>query len=334
LERECGADYFGVALVEEGIKLRRAGISAPILIFGGLFNDQVGVYLDHDLELTASSVEKLKLIDAVAGAKGKRAKVHVKIDTGMGRIGIRPASAHKVFEAARECRNCDLVGVFTHFATSDERDLGFTRIQLERFNEALKFFPSNSLAMPLRHAANSGALLQFPDGMLEMVRCGLTLFGVSPSEHLQDVVRPSLKPVMRVTSKVVYFKVVLAGDSVSYGRTWTAHEDTRVITIPIGYGDGYPRALSSKGEVLVRGRRHRIVGRVCMDQVMVGIGDSEAFNGDEVVLVGTSGVERITIEELATHAGTIPYEILTGLNLRIPRRYLRNGDVVAVDHVA
>ena len=152
--------------------------------------------------------------------------------------------------------------------------------------------------------------------------------------HLQDVVHRILEPVLRVTSKVVYFKVVLAGDSVSYGRTWVAPQNTRVITIPIGYGDGYPRSLSNNAEVLVRGARHRVVGRVCMDQTMVGIGDSEAFNGDEVVLVGASGSERITIEELATHAGTIPYEILTALNLRIPRRYLKNGQVVAVEHVA
>ena len=333
LERECQADYFGVALVEEGVKLRQAGIRAPILIFGGILSDQVGVYLEHDLDLTASSVDKLLLIESVAKAHGKRARIHVKIDTGMGRIGVRPSSAKKVFEAACAAQHCQLVGVFTHFATSDEPDLSFTREQLQRFNACLRFFPETGREFPLRHAANSGALFQVPGSALDMVRCGVSLFGVSPSEHLDGVVSKALRPVMKVLSRVVYFKVVQTGESVSYGRTWTAECDTRVVTIPVGYGDGYTRALSNRAQVLIRGRRFPIIGRVCMDQIMVNIGKGEAFNGDEVVLVGEQGKERITIEELAFLAGTISYEVLTALNLRIPRRYLQKGVVVSEDHI-
>lgn len=338
LERECSADYFGVALVEEGMRLRKAGIQTPILIFGGIFNDQVQVYLDYDLDLTASSVDKLKLIEAVAKERGKRARIHIKIDTGMGRIGVRPASAHKVFEAAINATNCELVGVFTHFATADEEDLEFSRLQLTKFNECLNFFTQRNLPLPIRHAANSGAIIQFSQSDLDMVRCGISLFGVSPSAHLAPTVDSLLKPVMKVTSRVVYFKVVQPGESVSYGRTWTATTNTRVVTIPIGYGDGYSRALSSRNDalgqdVLIRGKRYPIIGRVCMDQIMVKIDQDEAYNGDEVVLIGAQEGERIVVEELAARMGTIPYEVLTNLNLRIPRRYLRDGRVVAQEYV-
>ncbi len=338
LERECSADYFGVALVEEGMQLRKAGIKTPILIFGGIFNDQVQVYLDYDLDLTASSIDKLMLIEEVAKMRGMRARIHIKIDTGMGRIGVRPASAQKVFEAAMHAANCDLVGVFSHFATADESNLEFSKQQLSSFNDCIQFFTQQKRSMPIRHIANSGAILQLPESHLDMVRCGISLFGVSPSDHLTPTVKSLFKPVMKITSRVVYFKVVQPGESVSYGRTWTAKQNTRVVTIPIGYGDGYSRALSGDSdaigaEVIIRGKRYPIIGRVCMDQIMVDIGRDEAFNGAEVVLVGTQDSERITIEELAGHMRTIPYEVLTGLNLRIPRKYLRHNQIVARDQI-
>jgi len=336
LEQECSVDFLGVALVEEGVRLRQAGIETPILIFGGIFSDQVGVYLDYDLDIAASSLDKLLLINAEAAARGKKARIHIKIDTGMGRIGVRPTSARKVFEAAVSASSCELIGVFTHFATADEEDLSFTHLQLQRFNECLSFFAEKNLPLPLRHAANSGGLLQLPETALDdldMARCGISLFGIAPSDNLRPLVSKILKPVMKISSRVVYFKVVQAGESVSYGRTWTAKRNTRVVTIPVGYGDGYSRALSNCGEVLIRGKRYPIVGRVCMDQIMVSIGDDEAFNGDEVVLVGTQMSEQITIEQLAKLMGTISYEVLTALNLRIPRRYLHNGTVV-LEHIS
>lgn len=333
LEEDCGADYFGVALVEEGVRLRRAGIKTPILVFGGLFTDQVGIYLDHGLDLTASSIDKLRLIDEVARTRNVRARVHLKIDTGMGRIGVRPESAPALFDAALRCTSTDIVGAFTHFATADEADLTFTHEQLERFLAAVQPYQSKASAPLCLHAANSGALLQLPETHLDMVRAGISLFGVAPSSYLEPLVQGILKPVMRVTSRVVFFKVVKAGASVSYGRTWIASEDTRVVTIPLGYGDGYPRALSNRAEVLIRGNRYPIVGRVCMDQIMVAIGQGESYNGDEVVLVGAQNQEHIRIEELAARAGTIPYEILTALNLRIPRRYVKNGCTAAHDEV-
>jgi len=331
LDRECQVDYLGVAIVEEGVRLREAGVQAPILVFGGVLNDQVGIYLKHNLDLTASSVDKLALIESVAKDEGARARIHIKIDTGMGRLGVRPSSARNVFEAAIAAQHCEVVGAFTHFATADEEDLSFARTQLDRFIKCLRFFPEHNRSSPECHAANSGALLQLPESHLDMVRCGITLFGVSPSENLRPLVARLLKPVMKVSSRVVYFKVVQAGESVSYGRSWTAQHNTRVVTIPLGYGDGYMRGLSNRAEVLIHGKRYPVIGKVCMDQIMVDIGEGTAYNGDEVVLIGEQGNERISIEELATHADTIPYEILTALNQRIPRRYVRGSGVVAAE---
>lgn len=326
---EEGSDYFGVAIVEEGVRLRRAGVSTPILIFGGIFTDQLGVYLDYDLDITASSVEKVRLIDATAAGRGVRARVHIKIDTGMGRIGVRPESAEKLIEETLRARHCELIGVFTHLATADERDQSFTREQLEKFLQVCSYFERRGLPMPQRHVANSAAVLGPPMSYLDMVRPGLALFGVTPAKHLCGVV--PLQPVMKVSSRVVFFKVVTTGSTVSYGRTWKAERATRVVTIPVGYGDGYPRALSNRGEVLIRGKRYPIVGRVCMDQIMVSVGDDEAFNGDEVVLIGPQGDANISVEEVSESIGAIPYEILTALNLRIPRTFLEAGEIVGAE---
>lgn len=310
-----GADALGVALVEEGVELRREGITVPILVFGGILTDQIEIYIKHDLDLTASSPSKLQQIDDVARRLGKRARVHIKIDTGMGRIGVRPESAPELFRVAAGASHCDVVGIFSHLATADEPDRTFTDRQTALFREVTSQW--KGVTRPLLHLANSAAVLRYRETHFDMVRPGIALFGVMPGG---DVVNSlGLKPVMRVTSRVVYFKVVPAGNSVSYGRTWIAPVDSRVVTVPIGYGDGYPRALSNRGEVLIRGKRFPIVGRVCMDQIMINIGNGEAYNGDEVVLIGSEGSERVSLEELASSIGTIPYEILTALNLRIPR---------------
>jgi alanine racemase len=199
-----------------------------------------------------------------------------------------------------------------------------TALQVERFAEACAHFDRLGAPMPTRHLANSGGVLHFPGTWLDMVRPGIILYGVLPDPASRATI--ALRPALSLLSQVVYFKVVKAGRPVSYGATWTPARDTRVVTVPIGYGDGWPRALSSRGEVLVRGERYPMVGRVCMDQFMVDIGDGSAFNEDEVVLVGRQGDETIRVEDVAVTAGTIPYEILTGLNLRIPRSYVRSDD--------
>lgn len=319
---QAGADAFGVALLEEGIALRRAGIQTPILVFGGIVGGQIKHFLDYNLDLTASSISKLEAIEAEAKARGKRARAHLKIDTGMERIGVHHYSAAGLFRRAQSCEHCDVVGIFSHFATAAESDLSFAAEQLHRFNTVCQQWTLPG--MPVRHIANSGAILQLPGSYLDMVRAGICLYGVYPERPLAG--RLELRPVMSLKSEVVYFKVVKAGSGISYGHTWRAETDTRVVTIPIGYGDGYPRALSNTGRVLIRGLSYPIVGRVCMDQIMVNIGLGEAYNGDEVVLIGQQGPSSITVEELAERAGMIPYELLTALNLRVPRRYHRGSD--------
>jgi alanine racemase len=315
-----GAPMLGVAYLEEGMRLRQEGVRAPILVLGGIVGEQIPRFLEHDLVLTASSVDKLRAIEEHAAALGVRAKVHLKIDTGMERIGVHWYSAGALLEASLACRHVDVEGIFTHLANADEADLGHARLQLERFAEVVSFYERRSLPTPLRHAANSGAIVQLPESRLDMVRPGILFYGARPSPAVPAIV--PVQGAMRWVTRVVYFKVVGAGNPVSYGSTWAPTAATRVITLPVGYGDGYGRALSNRAHVLVRGVRCPVVGRVCMDQLMVELGpDGTAYNGDEVVLLGTQGEATIGTEELAEWAGTIPHEILVAINTRVPRVY-------------
>jgi alanine racemase len=318
--QEQGVEQLGVAFVEEGIALRQAGITAPILVLGGIFGRQVAQFIAHDLEITVSSLDKLRQVEAAAEALGRKAVIHLKIDTGMERIGVHSYSARTFIEAAVASRWCVLKGLYSHLACADDPSSPMTLQQLERFLEACAHIERIGAPMPLRHLANSGGVLHFPETRLDMVRPGILLYGVLPDPASQRTV--DVRPAMSLTSQVVYFKVVKAGNPVSYGATWAPVHDTRVVTVPIGYGDGYPRALSSRGEVLIRGHRYPIVGRICMDQFMVDIGQDSAWNEDEVVLIGSHDGDAITAEALAQAAGIIPYEVLVGLNERIPREYL------------
>lgn len=319
-----GIDQLGVAFLEEGIALRRAGIRVPILVLGGIFGPQAGQFIANDLEITVSSLDKLRQVEAAAQALGRKAIIHLKIDTGMERIGVHHYSAGPFIEAAVASRQCTLKGIYSHLACADDPASPMTALQVERFAEACAHFDRLGAPMPLRHLANSGGVLHFPQTHLDLVRPGILMYGVLPDPASRRTVE--VRPALSLISQVVYFKVVKAGQPVSYGSTWTPAQDTRVVTIPIGYGDGYPRALSSdgqstRGEVLIRGRRHPIIGRICMDQFMVDIGRDSAWNEDEAVLVGAQGDATIPVEAVAHAAGTIPYEILTGLNERIPRVY-------------
>jgi alanine racemase len=321
-----GVDQLGVAFLEEGVALRNAGIHLPILVLGGIFGPQAAEFIGHDLEITVSSLDKLRQVEAAAQALGRKATIHLKIDTGMERIGVHSYSAGSFIEAAVASRWCTLKGIYSHLACADDPDSPMTALQAERFADACAHFERLDAPMPLRHLANSGGVLHFPETWLDMVRPGILLYGVQPDQASQRTV--DVRPALSLVSQVVYFKVVQAGHPVSYGATWSSARDTRVVTIPIGYGDGYPRALSShalspRGEVLIHGRRYPIIGRICMDQFMVDIGQDSAWNEDEVVLVGTRDGASLTVEALAEAAGTIPYEILTGLAERIPRFHLQ-----------
>jgi alanine racemase len=318
LER-IGAPYLGVAYLEEGVRLRQHGVRMPVLVLGGLVGSQVPRFLEHDLTLTASSVDKLRAIDECAAAGKRTATVHLKIDTGMERIGVHWYSAERLLEESLRCRHLRVEGIFTHLANADTGELGHARLQLERFAEVLRFYERRSLPTPLRHAANSGAILQLPESHLDLVRPGILFYGAGPSA---EVPAPSsVGQALRWVTRVVFFKVVEAGNPISYGSTFTPEARTRVVTLPVGYGDGYARSMSGRAQAILRGKRYPVVGRICMDQVMVSIGWDSAWNGDEVVLLGRDGAAAITIEEMAAWAGTIPHEILTSINTRVPRLY-------------
>lgn len=315
-----GAASLGVAFLEEGVMLREAGIHLPILVMGGVFGDQLPMFLRHGLTVTASSIDKLGHIDDTAREMGVTAKVHLKIDTGMERIGVHYYNAHGLLERAAGCRHAKVEGIYSHFANSDDADLTSARIQLSRFLDVLQWYDKQGVPPPLRHIANSGAILQMPESHLDMVRPGILLYGVYPAAEVRRTI--AVQPALSWKSRVVYFKVVAPDHPVSYGSTWRSDHPVRVVTVPVGYGDGYFRALSNASHVIIRGQRYPVVGRVCMDQIMVNIEWDTAYNGDEVVLLGTDGAAVITCEDLAAWAGTIPYEILTNINTRVPRVYV------------
>ena len=315
-----GAGQFGVAFVEEGLALRRGGITMPILVLGGILGRQVGQMIRNDLEITVSSLDKLRQVEATAEQLGRQATIHLKIDTGMERIGVHSYSCGPLIEAAVASRWCHVKGVYSHLACADDPSSPMTALQLARFRDACAHFDRLGAPMPIRHLANSGGVLHAPDTWLDMVRPGIVLYGVMPDPASRPTI--AVRPALSLMSQVVYFKVVKAGHPVGYGATWAPQVDTHLATVPIGYGDGYQRALSSRGQVLIRGQRKPIVGRVCMDQFMVDLGpQGTAYVEDDVVLIGGQGGETIRVEEVASSAGTIPYEILTHLNERIPREY-------------
>ena len=319
LFEELNTDYLGVAVVEEGILLREKGINIPILVLGGVWGNQVPLFLKHNLTITASSIDKLNQIDDTAGQMNVKAKVHLKIDTGMERIGAHYYNAEKFLDAAYNCQNIKVEGIYSHFANSDAYDLTYAKLQLERFNEVLSYFEKRSIETPIRHFANSGAILQLPEANFDMVRPGIMLFGVYPTKEVNKTLE--IKPALTWKSLVVFFKVIKPNHPVGYDSTFTTDHNIRAVTIPVGYGDGYLRSMSHKAEVLIRGKRFPVIGIISMDQIVANIENESAYNGDEVILLGNDGLNIITCQELADWAGTNPYEILTNINTRVPRVY-------------
>ncbi len=322
LFQSLGADYLGVAVLEEGILLRQNGIDLPILVMGGILGNQIPHFFKYHLTLTASSIEKLEEIEETAKAFHARPKVHLKIDTGMERLGVHYYNAEKFLERSLYCSHLEIEGIFSHFANADARDLSHARLQLERFSEVLSFYEKRSVPFPpLRHMANSGAILQLPESYFDMVRPGILLYGVYPSPEVPRSI--PVRPALTWKSRVVFFKIIQPGHPVGYGSTWSTDHPVHAVTVPVGYGDGYFRAMSGKAHVLIRGKKYPVVGVISMDQIVVNLESDSAYVNDEVVLIGTQGNESITCEDLAEWAGTIPYEILTNINTRVPRLYLK-----------
>jgi alanine racemase len=313
-----GIDYLGVGFLEEGILLRNAGVVAPILVLGGVLGEQTASFLEHNLEITVSSIELARRINAEAGSAGRKARVHLKIDTGMERIGVRPENAMAFVRETASLPGIDLVGIYSHLATADEKDKSFAREQLQKFSGLIRTVEAAGIRIPLKHIANSGAILDIPEARFDMVRAGMMLYGVYPSRETSESV--PVKPTLSLKSKVVFLKEVPAGKSIGYGRTYVTKKPTRIATIPVGYGDGYSRMLSHKVEVLIRGKRYPGVGTVCMDQMMVDVGnDTSVHVGDDVTLIGRDGNDEITPWDIAGKIGTNQYEVLCMIAARVPR---------------
>jgi alanine racemase len=310
---ELGADMLGVALVEEGRELREAGIDAPVLVMGATFPEQAEAPVLFSLSVA-------KALSEAAYKRGTTVDVHVKIDTGMGRIGIAPEDAPDFIEALRKLRNISVQGLMTHFADADLRDKQFASKQMDRFEALHRALEARKISVPVRHAANSAAVLDFRRALFTMVRPGLMLYGYNPLEG--GAFAADLRPVLSLVTRIAFIKKVAAGVPISYGRTFTTKRESTIATLLIGYADGYPRGLSNKGEALVRGVRVPVVGRVCMDMCMIDVTDVPAVcEGDDVVLIGSQGGERITADDIAAKLGTIAYEVLCGISSRVPRIY-------------
>ena len=323
---------YAAATYEEAHVLREAGVKKPILILGYTFPYCYEELIREEIRPAVYRRDTVEELVAAAAKVGKKAKVHIKVDTGMGRIGITPDEEGLEFvRFLIEHPELEVEGIFTHFAKSDEADKTSANHQLELFQNFIdKIQTELGITIPVKHCSNSAAILEMPQANMDMVRAGITTYGLYPSEEVSKDIVP-LRAAMSLYSHIVYCKTIHAGQSVSYGGLFTATKDTRVATIPVGYGDGYPRSLSGKGYVLIHGKKAPILGRVCMDQFMVDISEiPEAMEGDKVTLLGMDGTERITAEELGELSGRFNYEFVCDLGKRIPRVYIQHGEITEV----
>ena len=315
----AGAEALAVALVDEGVALREAGLTVPILVLGASLPEELRMGARFGLTMTVCTPKAVRAAQEAAEAEGVEAQVHLKLDTGMNRIGARnEAEVQAVQAALRGCPRVRLTGAFTHFADADGEDMAFTRMQMERFKALSAPLPAGIV----RHCANSAAAHRLPEAAFDMVRAGISLYGYPPVGT-----ELPLKPCMRWTSVVTHVKEIAPGDAVSYGCTFTADRPLRVATVACGYGDGYHRAASGRAQVIIHGRRAPVIGRICMDQMMADVtGLPPVAPGDEVVLIGRDGTACITAEDVAGWAGTISYEVLLAATGRVPRVWTHDID--------
>ena len=333
-----GADWFAVSNLEEALQLRRAGIETPVLVLGYTPADKAGTLSLENVSQCVYSLEYARDLSRFAQEAGVKVNIHLKIDTGMSRLGFYYQDISRDEAAVEEVKEaCSLPGlvpqgIFTHFAVSDEGQAGdaFTMRQFGCLKEMIESLARAGVNFPVRHCANSAGVFDYPLSHLDMVRAGIVLYGLYPSGELRS--RPDLKPALALKSVVSHVKTLLPGDTVSYGRKFTAQHEMRVATVPVGYADGYPRLLSPGGaEVLIGGKRCPILGRICMDQLMADVTALDQVRvGDTVTLIGRDGEEEITADELAEKEGTINYEVVCALSKRVPRVYVKNGKVDSI----
>ena len=324
-----GADAFSVALVEEAIQLRKSGFKQPVLVLGSIPEENYLQAIENDISLTVFSGEAAMSISRVAEKCGKRAKIHIKLDTGMSRLGyVIGEENKKVVEEILEISKLPAVeieGVFSHFSTSDEEDKSYTILQLERFKSVCDALKEKGLSDIICHIANSGAIMMYPEAHMDMVRPGIILYGLYPSNDV-DKSRLSLKPVMTLKTEITNIKTLEKGRGISYGKEYITDGPTKVATVPIGYADGYVRSTAKEGMMLVSGQKVKILGRICMDQCMIDVTDVNNINvGDEVIVFSD---KEILADDVAKWTGTINYEVVCLVSKRIPRVYIKNGEAV------
>lgn len=318
---KTGFDYLGVASIEEAVQLRQNGIKLPILSLGPIPSGSEEDCILFDVEQAVSAPDELKRLAVFAKKIQKTAYVHIKIETGMHRTGVRAGEdLAKLLDKIKACELIQIKGVFTHFAQSDTFDKDYTRAQITEFNKAVEQIKNAVGDCGLVHAANSGGILSYPEYAFDMVRAGIACYGYYPSSQTEQPI--NLKPVLSLKTAIVAINKLYKGESVSYGSRFTAQKDMLVAVLPVGYGDGYKRALSNKAEVLVGKKRAKILGTICMDMLMIDVTDIKAQVGDEVILIGENEFDKISAEELAEHAQTISYEILLSFTKRVPKVYL------------
>ncbi|HHW57109.1 MAG TPA: alanine racemase [Clostridia bacterium] len=325
---ENGIYYLAVATVEEALELRECGIDFPILIFGYTPLTQAKELVRYDITQTVFDIRYVKELEKIALSIGKRAKVHVKIDTGMGRIGYTDLNlAERGIKEMMTMEGIEVEGIFSHFATSDGKDKTYTEKQFELFKILIDRLKGKGINIPLKHIANSGAIIGHQYSYLDMVRPGIVLYGSYPSDEVEK--RLDLKETMGFKTKIVHIKEVPEGTSISYGRTYRTKRKSKIATLPVGYADGFNRLLSNNHKVLVKGKYAPVVGRICMDQTMIDVTDIEGVEvGDDVIILGNQGGEKITADEIAKKIKTIPYEVYCGISRRVPRIYIYQGKVV------
>jgi alanine racemase len=319
----AGVPMLGVAWVQEGVQLREAGIDLPILVMAGAMLDEMKAVLSYRLTPVIYQSQQVRVLEKLARKKGRKVKVHIKVDSGMGRLGA--SSKKDLLDLAAEfgrAPHLAVEGAMTHMAEDGLEHRSFTQQQLGFFNRALDLFAREGLDIPIRHVANSAVTIDLEAAHFNMVRPGIMLYGYPPSKSLAHPV--DLRPVMALKTSILHLKRVPAGTTISYGCTFTTQRESLIATLPVGYADGIPRALSNRGEVLVRSRRAPVVGRVCMDMMMADLTGHDGVQvGDEVILMGRQGRETITADDIAHQAGTIAYEILCGIGHRVERVYLK-----------
>lgn len=331
---ESGVDAFGVATADEAMQIRNAGFSLPILILGAVFEDEYEELIENNISLCVFNFDSAKKIAEAAKSINKTAKIHIKLDTGMGRIGFLcndniEKTTNEILKISK-LPNIEIEGIFSHFAKSDEKDKSYTHLQFERFISVCNSLENAGLIIPCRHICNSGGIIEYPEYHLDMVRSGIITYGLYPSEEV-DKQKINLKPAMTLKTRITNIKEINEESYISYGGRYTATKGQKIATIAIGYADGFSRILSNRAKVLVNGKFANIVGNICMDQCMIDITDIESVKcGDEVIIFGFDGNNTITVESVALLLGTINYEVVCSVSKRIPRAYIQDNKIVNV----